>query len=224
LAAPGQPSAADTCNTADPGPVKQRGQLLEALLARLPQRALRAYWRRFPSSTAIGQRRTVADDGSELSGEAYRQWLVSLDMQVNTASILREARKYIDSLPDADKPWLAYQLAATMDLAQADIVMATHIYEVKHFPAPTTAMITSTDIESVRQENLNRLLTTATQKGIARLSPGQVFLVVLVWMLVGGLGVIQPALSLEAQSALNGDVGYVALGLTITTILMQKRK
>jgi hypothetical protein len=120
-----------------------------------------------------------------------------------------------------------------IDLQQADITNATQAFLARYVrgagnvnaEAAVTAgeVITASDIENVGQENLNRLLTTAAQTGVARLSPGQVLLVVLVWLLVGGLGAIQQALSPEAQAVFNGDVGYVALGLTITATVIQKR-
>jgi hypothetical protein len=84
--------------------------------------------------------------------------------------------------------------------------------------------ITLSDHDSVRPENLSRALTKATNEGIAGLTPVQLLIVVLVWLMAFGMPLIQETLPPDAQQVVTGDIGTAGLALAITTLIIQQRR
>ena len=79
--------------------------------------------------------------------------------------------------------------------------------------------VTGAEIVSV-----DETMATASRDGIAGLTPVQLLIVVLVWLLAFGTPLIQQTLPPEAQSVVSGDIGTAGLALAITTLIIQQRK
>jgi hypothetical protein len=179
----------------------------------------------------------VTDDDNWQAAETASQALVASHKQA-VAALLRTARPVINSFPEVDRPQLAEQIRLAMDIdplvevAQLFLARSRQGRDTSSSPSAgpeyrSTAIeevATSSDIDSVRPENLKRLLTEASKEGIAKLSAGQVFLLAVAWILLIGVPVIQQALPPEDQAVANTEVGTVGLALAITTLIIQKRK
>jgi len=79
--------------------------------------------------------------------------------------------------------------------------------------------VTGAEIVSV-----DEAVATATRDGIAGLTPVQLLIVVLVWLLALGTPLIQETLPPEAQQVVTGDIGTAGLALAITTLIIQQRR
>lgn len=89
---------------------------------------------------------------------------------------------------------------------------------------PTPQVITLSDTDSVRPENLNRLLTKASRDGIAGFSNIQVLALVLICLLAVGTPFAQLALPPEAQVLLADEYATIGLGLALVLAIVQNRK
>jgi hypothetical protein len=90
--------------------------------------------------------------------------------------------------------------------------------------APSPNVITVSDNESIRPENLNRLLAKASRDGIAGLSTVQVLALVLICLLALGAPFAQLTLPPEAQALLGDEYGTLSLGLTIALLIVRNGK
>ena len=90
--------------------------------------------------------------------------------------------------------------------------------------APNASVITVSDSENVRPENLDNLLARASRNGIAGLSTVQVLAVVLVCLLAIGTPLAQLTLPPEAQALLADEYSTLGLGLAIALLIVQNRK
>jgi hypothetical protein len=90
--------------------------------------------------------------------------------------------------------------------------------------APGPDVITVSDDDSLRPENLNRLLVKASRDGMAGLSAVQILALVLICLLAIGMPFAQLTLPPEGQALLGDEYGTLSLGLTIALLIVQNRK
>jgi hypothetical protein len=76
----------------------------------------------------------------------------------------------------------------------------------------------------VKPENVSRLAYRPARVGISRLSPAQVFILALLWLILVGMPIIQQQLSAADQAIINSEAGTLGVGLSITALIPQKGK
>src|SRR5262249_28755138 len=68
------------------------------------------------------------------------------------------------------------------------------------------------DPDIFKPENVRRLVARAKRVGINRLTPAQIFILVLLWLILVGMPLIQQKMPPEAQGILNSEAGTIGVG------------
>jgi hypothetical protein len=161
------------------------------------------------------------------SEDAWGRFALRLPPDEQVSALLRGVREWLASVPESDRPWRARQADLTIGLPQADVTKAVQLFLGNYSRAPAevitgTSIVPEELITSSAVESVDSLLDTASRDGVAKLSPLQILILALTWLLLVGIPVIQTQLPLEAQSIVTSEVGTVGLGIAITAIIMQK--
>jgi hypothetical protein len=185
-------------------------------------------------------------DGSEQDQEA-RQVEALREQGI---PIFRALQEYVVGArtDDPDSPTVARQVSEALDVERAEViaalqrlalvdratlrgvgslggyVMGAATLSGEGTLAAGASVITLTDSDSLRPENLARLSAKVTRDGIAGLSIMQVLALVLLWLLTIGAPFVQQALPPEAQTLLNNEYGTVGLGIALTLVIVSRKR
>jgi hypothetical protein len=174
-----------------------------------------------PGAKAVGSVGSVTENDNEpLPDTEWFTWRGDM----GPVPLVRRAREYIDSLHYVAEALLSMsQSIADKSITRSirDKTALTH-YLQEAITADTGFILR--DLDSARPENMDEAVATASRDGIAGLTPVQLLIVVLVWLLAFGTSLIQQTLPPEAQSVVSGDIGTAGLALAITTLIIQQRR
>jgi hypothetical protein len=167
----------------------------------------------------------AAEDDLSLQDQRLRKWLLG-------------ARKSAESLSDADRASLSSQLEHTLGVEHILPALTGWLTEG---PALNMLVLSSqenlavgrsvlavgqsvlvADPDIISPANLNSYAARAARVGINRLSPPQIFALVLMWLTLLGIPLIELQLSPDAQAVINSEAGMIGVGLAITALILQK--
>lgn len=148
-----------------------------------------------------------------------------------TLSQLRSVVSSVEALTQEDKQRLARLInesiplnGATEWISRVRRLLENEAVTVDDMVVSGQYILIFSDAESPQLENLNRLAAKAKRVGINRLSPAQILVLVLIWLLVIGIPIIQQELPRDAQSIVVDEVGTIGAGLAITQMIIDKRE
>lgn len=164
-------------------------------------------------------------DDSGLDAQGWRA--SNLDAIRLVRPLVRDAREYV-TLRESDTG-----IREDLDSLTPQLLVVTEDVTLNDIPPGQWAKMAevlraagliSLQHETMSPENVTRAVATASRDGIAGLTPVQLLIVVLVWLLAFGLPVADQTLPPEAQAVISGDVGTAALAIAITTLIIQQRE
>jgi hypothetical protein len=181
-------------------------------------------------------------DGSEQDREAELARQAEA-LREQGMPIFRAVQEYITGAGAAEESAIsaARQVSEAMDRGMAEVIAAVgNMVGLAGTAANTSQasgslsalamitvdadVITVSDSETVRPENLNRLLARASRDGIAGLSTTQTLVLVLIWLLTIGAPVVQQALPPEAQTLLSDEYGTISIAIAITLVIFSRKR
>jgi hypothetical protein len=138
---------------------------------------------------------------------------------------------YVNAPPGTGKAALIQRMASAID-SEAYVVLTAFASQAAHLRelgvtsttlARAAETINAVDADAVLPKNLNTLMDRASKHGVAGLSFGQVFILVLAWLMMIGMPIAQQMLPADVQNMITGEVGTIGLGLALTAIIVKNR-